>query len=189
LLVVVWLFLAAMSCEFGLRDWLKAHPLAYMISHMMIMPLIDGYATACDWLVAGSAPPHGIEPFLIVSFFNGVVLEIGRKVRAPDDEEPGVETYSALWDYRTAAGVWLLSLFTTAYFAWLSARAINVGTSVAAMLSVLLLIAGIVTLCFVREPHARRVKAIEAVSALWTLLMYLSLGAIPCLLRWYGSTA
>jgi 4-hydroxybenzoate polyprenyltransferase len=35
--------------------------------------------------------------FFWVSFFNGTVLEIGRKIRAPQDEEAGVETYSFLW--------------------------------------------------------------------------------------------
>ena len=35
-LAVAWAYLAAMSCEFGCRAWLKRHPLIYLVSHMGI---------------------------------------------------------------------------------------------------------------------------------------------------------
>ncbi len=75
-----------------------------MASHMLILPLVDLYATACDWRVGGRAPapPDGLAWFLVVSYLNGMVIEIGRKTRAPADEEHGVETYSALWGVRGA---------------------------------------------------------------------------------------
>lgn len=93
----VWLYIGLMWQEFFVAKWLKAHPLIYMLSHMLIMPLINFYGTACDWLVTGSlAPVNGLW-FLLASFFNGMVIEIGRKIRAPNDEEFGVETYSSLW--------------------------------------------------------------------------------------------
>ncbi len=101
-LVGTWVYLALMSHEFFMRDWLKARPITYLWTHMLIMPLIDLYATACDWSVAYgevslAAVPDGLYWFLIVSFCNGIVIEIGRKIRAPQDEEEGVETYSVLW--------------------------------------------------------------------------------------------
>jgi 4-hydroxybenzoate polyprenyltransferase len=36
---------------------------------------------------------------------------------------------------------------------------------------------------FLRRPDARRAKWIEALSGIWTVLMYLSLGAVPMLVR------
>jgi 4-hydroxybenzoate polyprenyltransferase len=51
LLLVIFLYLGLMSREFFCRTWLKAHPFTYMWTHMLIMPLIDFYATACDWLI------------------------------------------------------------------------------------------------------------------------------------------
>jgi 4-hydroxybenzoate polyprenyltransferase len=42
--------------------------------------------------------PNGLIIFLIVTFLNGVVIEIGRKIRAKEAEEVGVETYSYLWE-------------------------------------------------------------------------------------------
>jgi 4-hydroxybenzoate polyprenyltransferase len=50
LLLLIWAYLALMSREFFAREWLKARPFTYLWTHMLIMPLIDFYATACDWL-------------------------------------------------------------------------------------------------------------------------------------------
>ncbi len=105
LLVPSWLYLGLMTREFFARRWLKTHPIVYLASHMLILPLIDLYATACDWLVAGERTAHvGLLWFLVVSYLNGIVIEIGRKTRVAADEEHGVETYSALWGKHGAAG-------------------------------------------------------------------------------------
>ena len=90
-----------------------------MASHMLILPLVDLYATACDWRVAGvREAPVGLYWFLVVSYLNGIVIEIGRKTRAAADEEQGVETYSALWGAQGAARAWLLAIVTTGVAAW-----------------------------------------------------------------------
>src|SRR5262249_27120361 len=83
-------------------EWLKKRHILYMVSHMAIMPLVDFYATACDWWPTGEGAPRGLIWFVVVSYFNGMVIEIGRKIRGPQDEEVGVNTYSALWGMRTA---------------------------------------------------------------------------------------
>jgi 4-hydroxybenzoate polyprenyltransferase len=49
LLALVWLWLAAMTAEFGVAAWLKARPLLYLVSHMAIMPLIDLLSMAACW--------------------------------------------------------------------------------------------------------------------------------------------
>jgi hypothetical protein len=110
LLLVTWAYLALMSKEFFVPEWLKARPVIYLLSHMLIMPLIALYAAACDWLAAGQDAPEALGWLLAVSFATGLTLEIGRKVHAPQDEEPGVETYSQLWGHRRAAAVWLAAL-------------------------------------------------------------------------------
>jgi hypothetical protein len=115
-----------MSKEFFARRWLKARPITYMVTHMAIMPLVDLYTTSCDWVPAGLVrPPRGLQWFLFVSFFNGMVVEIGRKIRSPQDEEVGVETYSFLWGRRNAIVVWLGMLACTAGFAYAAAGKIG----------------------------------------------------------------
>jgi 4-hydroxybenzoate polyprenyltransferase len=151
---------------------------------MLIVPLIDLYTTACDWLAAGTDIPHaGLAWFLIVSFFNGLVIELGRKIRAPQAEEPGVETYTALWGRRNAVLVWLGALLLTAASAWLAAREINFAGPVGWLLAILLLVALTIAVRFLQNPITGRARLIETMSGLWTILMYLSLGVLPLLIR------
>ncbi len=184
LLALVWVYLALMSKEFFIGDWLRARPIVYMSSHMLILPLVDLYATACDWWPTGKGAPAGLGWFLAVSYCNGIVLEIGRKIRAPESEEEGVNTYTVLWGRRNAVLAWLGALALTAACASAAALDIDFATPVAILLAVLLFTAAGVALRFLRQPMPHRAKAIEALSGVWTLLMYLSLGAVPLTWRW-----
>ncbi len=109
LLGLVWVWLAAMTFEFGVASWLKARPVLYLVSHMAIMPLIDLLLTGLEWVPGGHAA-SGLWMFLALSFVNGCVLEIGRKLWAPENEIAGVETYSGLWRPQKAAFVWGLCI-------------------------------------------------------------------------------
>jgi 4-hydroxybenzoate polyprenyltransferase len=180
LLTLVWAYLALMTREFFVRDWLRRHPVVYLTSHMVIIPLIDLYATACDWRVAGlSRPPPGLYWFLIVSYVNGIVVEVGRKTRVPGDEEHGVETYSALWGTNVALRVWLAAVVVTAFAAWRAAARIGTDVPMLDLLLVLVAVCGLVALRVMRRRTAGSGKAIELVSGVWTLMMYLGVGAVP----------
>jgi 4-hydroxybenzoate polyprenyltransferase len=183
LLFVPWLYLAGMSKEFFARDWLKARPITYLWTHMLIMPLVDFYATGCDWLGSGATMPSGLFWFLGASFFNGVVIELGRKIRAPEDEEHGVQTYSVLWGRSRATLVWLVMLTLTMTCALLAARKIDFVLPVVGVLGALLLGAVWGVRRFVANPLAGSGKRFELLSGLWTLALYLSLGLFPLLWR------
>lgn len=185
LLLVVWVYLALMTQEFFVREWLKNKPITYMVSHMLIMPQIDFYATACDWWPLTHEPPNGLGWFLAVSFFNGIVIEIGRKVRAPKDEETGVNTYSHLWGPRNATLAWLGAMATTAVCAVMASTEIAFVVPVCVLLGVLLVSAVAVARRFLMAPDTGRAKAIETMAGIWTLCMYLGLGAIPLAWRWF----
>lgn len=188
LLTITWAYLALMSKEFFVRRWLAGRPVLYMVSHMAIMPLIDLYATSTDWLVAGQPrPPGGLIWFLFASLFNGMVIEIGRKVRSPDDEEDGVQTYSALWGRRNALLAWwgvLLAAWACAMAA--AARIDFVGPMV--VVFVIFATLSVVT-CrrFLADPHKGRGKRLEQLSGVWTLALYLGLGLLPLVWRSWGS--
>lgn len=181
LLVLVWLYLSVMSKEFFVSAWLKKHPLTYMWSHMLILPLLTLYVTACDWLVAGSKPASGLVWFLGVSFFNGMVIEIGRKIRAPEEEERGVETYSSLWGLRCAVLAWLSALLLTAANALFAAARIGILVSLTGLLTLLLSIAAIVAWLLLVEPISKHAKLFQPTSGIWTLLLYCALGVFPWL--------
>lgn len=182
-LALVWIYFALMSKEFFARDWLKARPFTYMWSHMFIMPLIDFYATATDWAAAQGRPPRGLFWFLIVSFFNGMVIEIGRKLRAPADEEAGVQTYTVVWGHPKAVAAWLTAMTLTLACAVMAARRIGFAWPVALTLGALLLVAVASGRRFLREPVTRHAKWLETLSGLWTVILYLILGAVPRLVH------
>lgn len=185
ILAIAWAYLALMTREFFLGPWLKRRPVAYMLSHMMILPLVDLYATACDWWVAGlTEPPIGLVWFLAVSYLNGMIVEIGRKTRVAADEEHGVDTYSALWGTSGALRAWLFVVLLTAGAAWRAAA--EIGTQRMMLLLLVVLVIGCMAAAW-RVAHSSTAGAgrtIEMASGIWTILMYLGLGAAPVLIAW-----
>ena len=182
LLLVTWIYLAGMCKEFFAREWLKARPFIYLWSHMLIMPLVDLYITSCDWLVHGlDRPPTGILWFLVVSFCNGVLLEFGRKIRCAGDEEEGVETYTVLWGIDRAVIAWLLALSVNLGAALMASVQTETFLPTVVLLSIFYAVAVAVALGFRRNPTGEKARKIEAISGIWTLAMYLTLGPLALL--------
>jgi 4-hydroxybenzoate polyprenyltransferase len=145
------------------------------------MPLLCAYLTAADWLGSGAAPPRALGLFLAVAFLNGLLVEIGRKLRAPADERPGVETYTQTWGMRAATSAWLCVLALATVLAWLAARPTGAGTVVAIGLAVVAPLTAWPAAAFLRAPTTSRAKMIETVAGVWTLASYLLLGLAPML--------
>jgi 4-hydroxybenzoate polyprenyltransferase len=184
LLVATWIYLGLMSKEFFVRRWLKARPTLYMVSHMAIMPLVDLYATACDWAPLGNLrPPRGLLWFLVVSLCNGMVIEIGRKIRSPQDEEHGVETYSFLWGRGRAVGVWIALMTVTAIFAVVAARHIAFQDQAAIGLGAWILLTLGLGGVFLKQQRTGGGRSLETMAGIWSLVLYLSLGIVPLALR------
>jgi len=182
-LLATWAYMGLMTREFWVREWLRAHPVTVLWSHMLVVPLIDLYATACDWIPSGSgrAIGPGLAWFLVASFFNGMVVEIGRKIRAPADEETGVETYSALWGPLRATLAWLTLMACTLLAATFAARAVDAQRIVAGLLGGVLLVA-LASSWSMTSSLSRGVgRRLELVSGVWTIAMYLGVGVLPLL--------
>ncbi|NGF57293.1 UbiA family prenyltransferase [Parapedobacter sp. SGR-10] len=184
LYAVVIGYLCLMGKEFFVATWLKKHQFWYVVSHMLIIPLIDIYASGLDWLLAGAEAPKGLLFFFAVSYMNGIVLEIGRKIKSPGDEKEGVQTYSAMLGTRKSVGIWLGVLFVTLLFSLLASGYAGYGWLAYGVLTALFVLCSIPAFLFIQNKSGKSAKAIELSSALWTIAMYLSLGGIPMLERW-----
>ncbi len=180
-LVILYMFL--MTREFFVPVWLKKHPMTYMASHMVIMPLIDGYTTGLDWLTAGNTPPRGVEIFLIVSFFNGIVIEVGRKIRAPEAEETGVETYSSLYGPVKATCLWFGSMLVTGITAAIACTFVGFGMLGTFLLIPTFVLCALPGILFVASGEQRYGKTIEIAAGVWTIGMYLIVGATPMIIQ------
>lgn len=178
-LLLVWGYMALMSKEFFVRDWLRARPITVLWTHMLVMPLIDLYATACDWIPAHAPIAPGLRWFLVASFFNGMVVEIGRKIRAPEMEEPGVETYSVLWGRKRAVIAWVTTMAVALASAVLAAREIGSERSVGVVLGAIWVTSLTAGVAFSARPTRGRAKLIEPLAGVWTLAMYVAVGIAP----------
>lgn len=182
-LLLVWTYMALMSKEFFVREWLRKRPVTVLWTHMLIMPLIDLYATACDWIPAGTSIAPGLRWFLVASFFNGLVVEIGRKIRAPAMEEAGVETYTVLWGHARAFAIWIVVMAVALVSAVFAAREVGSARMVLAVLGAIWLVSLAAGSAFVANPTRERARWIEPLAGAWTLAMYVAVGIVPVLMR------
>ena len=192
-----------MAKEFFVPEWLRARPLAYLLSHMVIMPLVFLHASAVDWLTAGAAggaagaaraasaaglalpsPPEGLWILLAFAFADGLVIEIGRKLRSPAEEREGVDTYTAAWGLRRAVGTWLAAVGAGA--ALLVVAAVRLGGGllavvVAGLMAGLAPVVALFAARLVRGAPGVSGKTMETASGLWVLVSYLLLATLPFL--------
>jgi len=186
LLLLVWAWMAVMTKEFFVPAWLKKRPVIYMVSHMAIMPLIDLYATACDWLPAGVALHENfgltLGAFLLLSLVNGSVIEIARKSWAPEMEREGVETYSRVWGAeRAGIVVMALLLGGMALSAVINVRS-DAGVVLLIGLMLVTMFAAWTAIDYAGTPATKKVKQMETGTAVFVLGNYLLLGVIPLLM-------
>jgi len=178
-LLAAWAYFGLMSAEFFVPDWLEPRLGLYTASHMVVLPLIALVASACDWAVAGARPPETVGWFLAATYANGLVLEVGRKIRAPEDEEAGVETYSRRWGRPLAVAVWSGALLAAGLLSVVAAEQVGAGRWAAGVLGMVGLGAGGIAGRFLSAPTPARAGALESCAGVWLLASYGSMGLLP----------
>ncbi|MDH3319387.1 MAG: UbiA family prenyltransferase [Betaproteobacteria bacterium] len=180
LLAALWGYHLLMAAEFFARAWLRSRHFAYLASHVPFGALIALYATAFEWLPRAAEPHPALLLLGAAALFDTVMLEIGRKIRAPRDEEVGVATYSAVWGRRRAAAAWMAAFVLVILSGGLAARAAGQATVFALLMAPLLAAAMVCSLRSLRRPGIA--KAFDVTSILATFMLYAALGPIPYLL-------
>ncbi len=176
LLAGVWVYMALMAREFFAPSWLARHPLLYMVSHMLVMPLIAGFSMACEWWPG--VPPAGAAAVLALAFANGVVIEVGRKTWSQDMERPGVDSYSSAWGLARALAAWLLAAALAMAFALDLAYRVQFFYPVAALVVLFAALISAQARSFLKRPNPLAAQRTELLSAVWVLTSYLVLGVI-----------
>ncbi|MDE2597001.1 MAG: UbiA family prenyltransferase [Sphingomonadales bacterium] len=178
LLLLTWGWMVLMGFEFFFPSWLKAHPLIYMASHMAIMPLIDLFVTGVEWRPHGDAPP-GLALFLALSFVNGCILEVGRKLWAPENERAGVDSYSALYGPKASSFAWMACVvlaLTLLGFVGVATGAPLATFAVGLVAALFTLRAG---LAYRAAPTPANQKAVDNAAGLWVFACYVGAGFAP----------
>jgi len=184
-LIGVWAYIGLMTKEFFVKNWLLRNPAVYLISHMLVMPLIAFYVSTFDWLCDCREIPAGLGWLLLLSFCCGLVLELGRKIKVPTNERTGVETYSGLWGGKIAITLWTASV-AASVFAYTNAASYISGSALFLNLGATVLVIGLVTAVLFPgkgpQPFRGAEKLIEPSSGLVALLLYLGLGPLQAMM-------
>ena len=179
LLLAVWCYMALMTVEFFVADWLKPRLLTYMWTHMLIMPVIDFFVTGCDWLRSPRFPPAGLLVFLLVSFFNGLLVELGRKIWAPEQERPNVDSYSSYCGLEKALLIFRWVMLAAYVCILIVGFQVGFFVSVVLVMTLLLLWGFFVVSKFARTCSVTEAKKLENFSGVWVITSYLMMGIIP----------
>lgn len=171
-LVAIQAYAWLMRVEFFVRTWLKRHAGAYLLSHMLIIPLVSLYVALC----AATPAIAQLGAYLAFSYFTFGIFEVGRKLWAPDEERPGVETYTALWGAGRAVAAWLGLMLASGLAGSIAAHRLGLALPVALSAAPILLAAGAVGIWFVRRGAPVRGAWFRALSALWFLGIHAALG-------------
>lgn len=177
LYIFVMLYMFLMFKEFFVADWLKKHHFYYAITHIAIVPIVDIYVSGFDWFLAGANISKGLWFFFVVSYCNSVVLEIGRKIRVPQQESEGVQTYTSMLGTNRAVILWLIILSFTFFSALLAIFYANLSFISMFVLVIVFVICLLPASLFLYKKTIFLSKLIEISSLFWTIMMYLILGA------------
>jgi len=178
LLAGVWAYLGLMAAEFFVPCWLKARPLVYLVSHLPVSGGIALYLTAFDWLPAGTGAHPALAWWAACAVGAAALLEIGRKIRAPGDEERGVVTYSAAWGRDAAIAAWYAAGAAALLAGWLAARTVGLAGPFAALAAMLGLLAVTCGVRYLARPVRARARQIDTLSGIATLALYAGLGPL-----------
>lgn len=163
-------FSVLMRFEFFVGDWLRRHLVAYALLHNPIVAWLMLYVDAVH---RGTRPFSPLAlGFVAVASFTSLGFEVGRKLRAPADERPGQDTYTAALGTRTASA--LLGATMLAGGAAAAATAHLCGAHVGTVAGLVgATVASLVpVVSFARRPDARGAKRAELASTLVALVLY-----------------
>ena len=92
--LIVLAFSILMLKEFFIGKWLKKHFLLYATSHMLIMPLMALMIFSFTTSLPPWQAPGWYWLYAFVGFFVTFNWEVSRKIRTPEDEQEGLDSYS-----------------------------------------------------------------------------------------------
>ncbi|MBX3074001.1 UbiA family prenyltransferase [Candidatus Obscuribacterales bacterium] len=185
-LLLAWIYMLLMTKEFFIGEWLRRHPIIYMVTHMCILFFTDLFITSCHFMVSNIEPPLTLLYFLATSFSLGTVIELGRKIRSPLDETTGTDTYSSLWGKKTAVRAWLAAMTVSGVLAIATAFQIHSGPLAVLVLSFSLFSCWLAGRRFLSVSTPAAAKRLDTLSGAWTLTTYLMIGLIPLLVTQFS---
>ena len=171
---ITMLYAILMAKEFFLGAWLQKRMMLYAISHQLITPI--SVVWFCSIATTPDLPPVDILGFALLGLLTTFAYELTRKIRPPEEERVGLDSYTK------SLGSWQAPALALCIFVgigagtpfWLNHMRIPWDGMTGVILSSGALV-GLCVFCsisFIRSPEKKWAKGMEAMSALMTLWMY-----------------
>ncbi len=159
-------FSVLMRYEFGVGAWLGRHLVLYALTHNPVVGLLLAAVLAG---ASGTITTHpAMLAMLALGTFTSLGFEIGRKLRAAYEERDGQDTYTAaLGIPRATLLLGVVQLGSVA-----SALPLLPSSNTDVVAALLLIPATLTAVRFVRAPSTATRKAVEGVSSLLALGLY-----------------
>ncbi len=170
--------------EFFIRKWLKAHFIIYAIAHMLIMPLMTATIFSFTMQRPFWEAPWLFWAYAAADFFAFANWEISRKIRLPEDEIAGVDSYSKHLGLYTAGYVAMALRVLNTVLAWIVGYYLGLGTFYYSGLIVLFLVCLGGLLHFRFRTSRKTARMLEAYGGGYIIFFYFLLAAE--LLRTHG---
>lgn len=158
-----------MAREFFAPRWLRARPMLYAFSHLMVMPLVAVWVATMGAPGAAGAPV--VWTLAVLAFLAALSFEVARKIRAPEDEHPMAESYTQALGIPTAAALLFGALASAGavaiLLAWLATGRVRTGLAVPLAASVAF--AALALTRFRRRPTRAAARFSEATVGIATL--------------------
>ncbi len=175
-LIIPYAYLFLMTKEFFVKEWLRKNQFFYVISHMLIMPIFDFYISSFAWEFSSFKVNNILAYFLVLSFVNGLILEIGRKIKRRQEEKPGVVSYSSLLGYKGALLLWLFLIILSSFLGIYLAQFCYNSELVFMAFIFGSIFSAIVFFIYLFFSEKLNPKLLELFSVLWVIFSYLILG-------------
>lgn len=167
-----------MGAEFFVGEWLQKRLLVYAATHMLVMPLMAIWSCA---LAGAGGFDERVAVLALLFFCAGFAYEIFRKIRAPEQEVAGIDTYSSILGFRSASALALaftsgFLLCAIALLPW--ARQPSAAAVALAIFLVLHLYLAYKLFAFCKQPTAQGASGNEKLSGLYVVVLLGTLIAV-----------
>jgi 4-hydroxybenzoate polyprenyltransferase len=186
LLLIAWAWIGLVWNDFFMKRVLEMRPALSLVLHLGVLPAFAMVGIGAEQLAVDGRLHSGVIAFMMASIATGAGLEIARKCVSPAAERAGVMTYSSVWGARragmAAAFAFAIAL-VFALLAFLAVRAPGMWFLPAAGVAAWAFIAAAI---YAERPTPQAVTSLARAAIAWVIVLYLSLGVLPFLVRVAG---
>jgi 4-hydroxybenzoate polyprenyltransferase len=168
IMMILQTYIIIMAKEFFIGEKLKKNRVLYAMLHMIVMSLLTLYIISHAVTVTKMNIRH--LGLIAISYLIGFIIEVGRKIEAPEEEKTGVDNYSKLLGPKKAA--WLLfflSLFCS-ILTFLVLRNLNNTAVLISLLSSLIVLIGVIN--FIKTMNKRNSALMNFSGIIYNLIIF-----------------